>query len=112
MAMWSMRPVVCGSSIRPVSATSASAWKDASSSRAAINRRTTPGPRRVLLDGALRVERCLDGARQIGRAALAPVVQEHGPRLLVRHVLMDRDDVDAAAAHRLQHRLQLVLAHR
>jgi hypothetical protein len=32
--------------------------------------------------------------------------------ILVCHVLVDRDDVDAFAAHCLQHGLQLVLAHR
>jgi hypothetical protein len=39
-------------------------------------------------------------------------VQEDDPRVLVGHVVVDRDDVDAAGAQRLQHRLQLGLQHR
>src|SRR5438105_8927609 len=50
-------------------------------------------------------------ARQVFGATHAPVVQEEHPRLLVRHVLVDGDDVDAAGAQRLEHLLQLALDH-
>ena len=39
-------------------------------------------------------------------------MKEQDARLLAGHVLVDSDDVDAALAQRLQHRLQLGFQHR
>src|SRR6266516_3857821 len=60
------------------------------------------------LRGVLCVQCLLDCPGQVDGLALAPVVQEHVPGALVRHVLVDRDDVDPIAAHGLQHRRPIV----
>ena len=39
-------------------------------------------------------------------------MKEDDPRLLPRHVVMDRDHLDAASPQRLQDRLQLAFDHR
>ena len=54
---------------------------------------------------SLGIERGFQVARQCVGGAAAPVVQEQHPRLLVRHVRVNRHDVDAGSAQRLQHRL-------
>jgi len=48
-----------------------------------------------------------DGTSQVCRFADTPVVQEEDARLLAGHVLVNRDNVDAALAQRLQDGLQL-----
>src|SRR5262245_49437790 len=60
----------------------------------------------------LGVERTLEAAGQVLGRPFPPVVQEHDARLLVGHVVVDRDDVDPGSAQRLEHALQLVLEHR
>ncbi len=59
----------------------------------------------------LSVYRALHRLREIDRLAFAPVVQEEVARRLLRHVLVDGDDVDAVGAHRLENCLQLALEH-
>jgi hypothetical protein len=57
-------------------------------------------------------ERGLDHVREILGPLDLPVVQEHDPRRLVRHVVVDGDDVDPAGAYCLQSRLRLRFRHR
>ena len=51
-------------------------------------------------------EECaLDCLRQIFRATAAPVMEKHDPRLFVRHVRVNGDDVDLLFYERFQNRL-------
>src|SRR5262249_32754817 len=68
-------------------------------------------PMRVSGRTMLGVERRTDAPGEVRGRSDAAEVQEHDPRLLVHHVLMDRHDVDARAAQRLQDSLQLGLQH-
>src|SRR5215831_17239532 len=63
------------------------------------------------LDGGLGVEHALQRPGQVPRFAFAPVMEEKVARLLLAHVLMNGDDVDALLAHGMQHWLKLVLQH-
>src|SRR6266516_5097186 len=64
---------------------------------------------RLLLGGRRRfglarfAQRGLEGGRQLVRRSGAPVVQEIDRRLRPRHVMVDRDDIDAVLAQRLEH---------
>src|SRR5438128_4384635 len=49
----------------------------------------------------LRVEGGPDSPRQLLGRTPSPEVQEHDARLLVRHVVVDRDDVDVRVTQRL-----------
>src|SRR2546427_391148 len=69
----------------------------------------TMAVRRSLL---LRVEGGFDTPRELLGRALRPEVQKHDARLLVRHVVVDRDDVDVRVTQRLEDILQLVFEHR
>src|SRR5438093_3401929 len=60
----------------------------------------------------LRIQGGSDSPRELLGRALSPEVQKHDARLLVRHVVVDRDDVDVRVAQRLEHVLELVLEHR
>src|SRR5262245_58036738 len=105
-----------------------SAWKSTvSAAPATVAPNTTPALRALLrimmvhrlrdalgsgLHRRLRVEHPFQRLRQITGFPPPPVVQEDVAGLLMGHMLMDGDDVDAFLAHRPQHRLQLVLGHR
>src|SRR5947209_8272403 len=56
----------------------------------------------------LRGERRFKGLRQIGCFASAPIMQKKDARVLVRHVTVNRHDVDPVMAKGSQHRLQLI----
>src|SRR5437870_6839340 len=60
----------------------------------------------------LRIQGGLDTPRELLGRALSPEVQEHDAWLLVRHVVVDRDDVDVRVTQRLEDVLELVLEHR
>src|SRR5262245_61486028 len=60
----------------------------------------------------LRVEGGFETTREVLGLALRPVVQKHDARLLMCHVVVDRDDVDVRTAQRLENILKLVLEHR
>src|SRR5262249_49417344 len=59
----------------------------------------------------LRVECGLDSPREFLRRVLRPEMQKHDARLLVRHVVVDRDDIDVRVTERLEDVLELVLEH-
>src|SRR5262249_27042691 len=58
------------------------------------------------------IERTAHSLREVFRPADRPVVEEDDSRLLARHVLVDRDDVDARTTELLQNGLQLGFDHR
>src|SRR5262249_59401032 len=60
----------------------------------------------------LGLERGLDSSREFLRRTLRPEVEKHDARLLVRHVVVDRHDVDVRVTQRLEDILKLVLEHR
>src|SRR6266849_8762879 len=60
----------------------------------------------------LRVEGGSELRRVLLRRALSPEVQKHDAWLLVRHVIVDRDNVDVRMTQRLEDVLELVLEHR
>ena len=60
----------------------------------------------------LGIQSRLHASGQFLRRSDAPVVQENDARVFVGHVIVDGDDVDAAAAQALQDVLKLILIHR
>src|SRR5438094_8142186 len=80
-----------------------------SSSRSRASARIDGRPPGSLL---LRIQGGLDTPRELFGRALRPEVQEHDARLLVRHVVVDRDDVDVRVTQRLEDVLELILEHR
>src|SRR2546425_12318832 len=60
----------------------------------------------------LRIQGGSESPRELLGRALSPEVQEHDAWLLVRHVVVDRDDVDVRVTQRLEDVLELVLEHR
>src|SRR5262249_28895946 len=66
-------------------------------------------PSRSLL---LRVEGGFDTAREVLGRPFRPEVQKHDARLLVGHVVVDRDDVDVRVTEGLEDILEFVLEHR
>src|SRR6266403_5577527 len=56
-------------------------------------------------------ERALDCFGQFFGRTFAPVVKKQNARLLVRHVRVNRDDVNPADAHRFERGLQFVFSH-
>ena len=67
--------------------------------------------RMPLSNGCLSVENLLKRLSERRRFALAPIVKEEIPRLLMTHVLMDSDDVDAFGTHTSEYRLKFVFCH-
>src|SRR2546427_3156474 len=59
----------------------------------------------------LRIEGGSDSPRELLSRALSPEVKKHDARLLVRHVVVDRDDVDVRVPQRLEDVLELILEH-
>ena len=80
--------------------------------RAKTSRHRRGQPSALLGHRRLRVQHRLQRLRQARCLAQSPVVQEQNARFFPRHVLVDRDDVDALLTHGFQHRLKLALGHR
>src|SRR5882724_5252638 len=57
-------------------------------------------------------KRALDCFGQFFGRTFAPVVKKQNARLLVRHVLMNCDDIDPANAHRFERWLQFIFGYR
>src|SRR5262245_23197554 len=76
----------------------------------AASPRTHSG-RRCRRRSMLRIERRSDALRERFRVTHSPEMQEQDPRLLARHVLVNRDDVDTRTAQCAKHSLELRLEH-
>src|SRR5262245_43442512 len=59
----------------------------------------------------LGIERRFQPLGQFTRRANTPVMQEHRARRFLDHMVMDRHNVDPAAAQGLEHRLYFALKH-